>query len=758
MILNIRLTKYIASAALTGCCLLASPDALADRSKLDVSALVLLDDHLSQPEGRTEVQMMNALVSFDSRPDCDALAAAGYTVQTLFEGRGEWFAVLTMPVSELDSFTDREEVTALSMGVTARPLLNNARRVTNVNDVHAGKLGMDDPEYNIPYTGAGVLTGIVDVGIDPAHINFQDADGNLRIKRYLRMTSANITEYRTADKILAAPTDNNSQTHGTHVAGIMGGSYSGNGKFSWYDTAAQTSDGSRVGDDVANPYLGVAYGADLMLAGGSCTTSNIITAIDRIFQYAESEGQPAVVNLSLGINNDSHDGTSVTERALAALGERGIIVISAGNEADGKMSMVHTFGDDGAPMQTLLTPDADGTTFSGNFELWGPDLTELDVKLIVVDALTGEILYSCDCNQASDQWAGLATATYQNSYFERPAVFTNNFTGSLRVLTHAGSSNPDRRQYYINATGLGYSRANSSKSIRVGLSVSAPAGTRVWLYGDSACPFDDGKLKGFRSGDGEASINTMCCAANVLSVGSYCTNRSIVTVDNQRYYYSSSTLNDISPFSSYGELIDGRKLPHICAPGAAIGSSMSGPYAAAHSDPVVGMVQVKTKKHYWTEMQGTSMSAPFMAGVVALWLEADPTLTIDDIIDILSKTALRDARVKTSKRPVQWGYGKVNALAGLKEVLTRRIESGVTDVSVDETSNPLLLDSTGDGWQAFMAGEDVELLLCDLHGRTLSRVQGRGSATLTTAGVTPGLYLLRATGGSRSVTRKIAVN
>ncbi len=76
--------------------------------------------------------------------------------------------------------------------------------------------------------------------------------------------------------------------------------------------------------------------------------------------------------------------------------------------------------------------------------------------------------------------------------------------------------------------------------------------------------------------------------------------------------------------------------------------------------------------------QGTSMSCPFVAGVVALMLEANPELTPVQIRDILIATA-------GSRSGTQWGAGKVNAEEALRKVLIDYPSS--VDTTVAETSD-----------------------------------------------------------------------
>jgi serine protease AprX len=70
---------------------------------------------------------------------------------------------------------------------------------------------------------------------------------------------------------------------------------------------------------------------------------------------------------------------------------------------------------------------------------------------------------------------------------------------------------------------------------------------------------------------------------------------------------------------------------------------------------------------FYTQISGTSMATPYIAGVVALLLDADPTLSPDQIRDILTSTA--------SKMPgrEEWevGAGFVNAYAAVDKVFNR---------------------------------------------------------------------------------------
>jgi serine protease AprX len=70
---------------------------------------------------------------------------------------------------------------------------------------------------------------------------------------------------------------------------------------------------------------------------------------------------------------------------------------------------------------------------------------------------------------------------------------------------------------------------------------------------------------------------------------------------------------------------------------------------------------------FYTQISGTSMATPFAAGVAALMLDADPTLTPDDIKQILTDTATR----MPGYEDYEVGAGYINAFAAVDKVYNR---------------------------------------------------------------------------------------
>jgi subtilisin family serine protease len=106
-----------------------------------------------------------------------------------------------------------------------------------------------------------------------------------------------------------------------------------------------------------------------------------------------------------------------------------------------------------------------------------------------------------------------------------------------------------------------------------------------------------------------------------------------------------------SSSSSRGRTRDGRDKPEVAAPGTKILSSCA---LGGRPDGLGGVHPMRT------EMSGTSMAAPHVAGIVALLLELDPTLSAAQ----LRKALLASANPPNGVSPfdVAWGYGRVDAV------------------------------------------------------------------------------------------------
>jgi serine protease AprX len=82
---------------------------------------------------------------------------------------------------------------------------------------------------------------------------------------------------------------------------------------------------------------------------------------------------------------------------------------------------------------------------------------------------------------------------------------------------------------------------------------------------------------------------------------------------------------------------------------------------------------------FYTQISGTSMATPFVAGVAALLLDADPTLTPDQVKEIITQTASQ----MPGFEDYEVGAGYINAYAAVDKVFNRGKKYGSYTATVD---------------------------------------------------------------------------
>ncbi len=175
--------------------------------------------------------------------------------------------------------------------------------------------------------------------------------------------------------------------------------------------------------------------------------------------------------------------------------------------------------------------------------------------------------------------------------------------------------------------------------------------------------------KDFTAGSDICSVSDESTFPTVISVGSYCSSKYWYGGTNSGYrqsWTSDGVYGQVSSFSSYqpegyGPL--GIKLPWITAPGEVILSAYNSGYSANSSY----YYAYGTNKALGA-MSGTSQAAPCVAGITALWLQANPTLTPDKVKTVMKETAITDSYTSGTYAS-HFGNGKIDALAGVKYIL-----------------------------------------------------------------------------------------
>lgn len=692
--------------------------------------------------------------------DVADLEALGYEV--LFTRDN--MAIVLMNASEMMSAANLESVKAISLGYEARPMLFQAKQTTNADAVLSGSAEVGGKVYD----GTGVVVGLMDGGLDINHPNFLKEDGSSRAKAVYRIQGTTsdgrpgtIAKYDTPTKIAAFTTDDGNESHATHVLGCMAGSFrQGYTKVSYINptTKAVTTTETTNTEKVINntDYRGAAPGADIIACCGTYGGANIATAAELVWTYAKAHNQPAVMNYSLGHNYGPHDGTDSQSQYLAKVGEDMIICVSAGNEGGQKISLHHDFTASAPEIKTFA--GASQST-SGMIDIWGFDATKLKVTFQAYNKLTNKVDFSFPISEPTEGDGIWLTGNYYNvSTYIHDDAFDSAF-GSRSALIVNAKVDPFNNRWNVNMS-LQLSGGNSN--YLPAIVVEGPAGKSVDIFAQGSCLLLSNNIAGFTAGNDKCSINGIATANNVVAVGAFQSTNRIPSWGGAMVFGGS--VGQIASFSSYGTDFNGRQLPHVAGPGMGIISSLNSYWTAKQASDTeaayavssgTGLVSTDKRDYYWGQMSGTSMSSPFVAGVIATWLQADPNLTYDKVIDCINATSTKDRQ--TERAPEKFGAGRIDALAGLKWVLNN--SSGIDDVAVE--SSDFVVTALGSREiEVFAAGATgLNVQLYNMSGMLVAQTSASGdTATLEASQATAGVYILRSTTTSgRTDARKVVL-
>ncbi|MDE7024431.1 MAG: S8 family peptidase [Paramuribaculum sp.] len=723
------------------------------QNKLNMQGSALLEEYQAQRAQRIRTiglkaveaepsPLQGAIVVLNSGETSESLRQKGFEVQSDLGS----IVTVSLPMDSVQTLLDMPQVKSVSMGGKKRLLMNNARNASKVTEAHSGiSLGNTTAKYD----GSGVIVGLMDGGMEPNHVNFLNEDGTSRVKRLWVYDSYSTTpqSYTTESAIKNFTTEDRTETHGTHVAGIMAGSYNRTGKY--YSSSNATTGNI--------PYYGVATGADIAISCGDLTDEAIIDGVERIIEYAEQQGQPAAVNLSLGSNYGPHDGSDAFSQALDALGERAIICVAAGNEGEDNITIEKNFNSDNDELKTFVYfNNAYGYNgIYGILDIWGSDDIPLTVTISAYKTSTKTL-------------TTLATFSgRKNTTISRSTNSTAISSGTMTVSAGVDANN-DRYNVYAECNTL-----KLASGYRLVISVKGQPGQKANLYFEGNSTFcaspsgpNGAAVSGYTNGSPDQSINSMACGDNILSVGAYVSSTSWYTPEGKMGYNPGSGFNNgaIAPYSSYGTRFQGDKLPHVCAPGSAIISSYSRYYVSycnsnygyddyGTTSAMTATATNGTATDYWGEMDGTSMATPFMTGVAALWLQADPSLTISDIKKVVNQSSTTDSYTNSTR----WGAGKVNAAEGLRTILANlasigSVEHELTSDNINMTADHGSLKITAPGASALKAE------VYSINGIKTVEAHASGDIlTVDTQRLARGLYVVRVTSPTGSVIKKITL-
>ncbi|WP_378961917.1 S8 family peptidase [Mediterraneibacter gnavus] len=287
------------------------------------------------------------------------------------------YAILTVPESRIEQLTRVPQIEYIEKPKRLFFEAANGKRASCILPVQAAPLKL---------YGKGILTAVIDSGIDYSHPDFRNTDGSTRIRALWDQSIVGNppegyflgTEY-TQDQINAAlqePTKVRQEQvvpsrdvsgHGTSVAAIA----AGNGRGS-----------------VGGIYAGVAPESELLIVKlgnprreGFPRTTELMQGVDYVLRKALEYRMPVAINISFGNTYGSHEGTSLLERYLDDMANywKSVICVGSGNEGT---SAGHTSGVLKEREEQRVELGVQQREPALNVQLWKSYVDEVDISVI----------------------------------------------------------------------------------------------------------------------------------------------------------------------------------------------------------------------------------------------------------------------------------------------------------------------------------------------------------------------------------------
>lgn len=529
-------------------------------------------------------------------------------------------------------------------------VMNDTMRVkNNIDSIHQAYAPL-----SLPYTGAGVICGIIDTGVDGAHPDLRNADGSTRILAFWDQTAVNhptntpVYGYgQVYDSSMINANfglANDPGAHGTTVAGCASGNANATGH-----------------------HKGVAPQSHVLVVKNNLYAINwlatISDAVDWMYHVGDSLNMPVVINVSLGTYDGSHDGRDPDSRFIDSLirAKRGrLMVAAAGNSGNSAL-----YGN--YHLRTNVNSDTSFTWVTYNpssalgygavfFEAYA-DTADLNQVQFAVGADATSPVYNfrgrTDFHNVQECIGTILSDTIRNG----PNILgIVDFYAQIihdTYLLQVHLQQPDSNAYLFRmmSTGQGAFDVWSASWMGTSALVEAPIPT-VAQFPDIAHYVSPDSAKVIVSG--------FQCLETVVTVANYAGANAYLDYNNnlQTFPYS---VQQISVNSSRGPTRDNRQKPDIAATGDVTMSA--GPLSNLAWMRINEPFKVSADSMHMRN-GGTSMASPVIAGIGALMLEKCPNLRWDEFLQAITTTAKSDGF--TSVVPnITWGYGKVDAFRAL---------------------------------------------------------------------------------------------
>lgn len=574
---------------------------------------------------------------------------------------GHWGNIYAaaVPKTELAALSLRPEVTRIESGRICEAQTDTSAIITRSDVLRT------PTQSRSAYTGRGVVVGVMDIGFDLTNPTFYSRDlGTYRIRSFWDMLDLETPQsplggetinglelpigkaYTTRAELLskACSSDSRLQYHGTHTASTAAGS--------GYDS----------------PYMGMAPDADICLVSNAVSDDKELVpdslwnlygpAIDLlgfeyIFRYADKVGKPCVISFSEGSHEDLLGESKLYSTVLDSLVRPGrLICAAAGNQSLYGTYMHKPVGQE--RIASLIQPTGKKTYVmlrsTGNFRvrldfIKSPTEKHLSYEMPLEDILATEDSLLVDTITAGELTIELQFRCYQSCY------------------------DPEKLATDVNLTKLG---AGNILSLQLGICIEGEE-AEVEAFQELGFFTKKPEYPEYQDAVSTHNVHYPGCDPSVICVGATSYKTGFYNCDGEWMDYDRGRDGEVAIYSSKGPTLAGNIKPDVVAPGTNIVAGFNSYYSEMNpgdymTDYDVARFTFNGRNYAWSSQRGTSMACPIVAGIIAQWMEAVPTLTREQVIEVFEATCRHHDPTLTYPNNL-YGFGEIDAEAGLEYLM-----------------------------------------------------------------------------------------
>ena len=566
-----------------------------------------------------------------------------------------------VPKRELAALSLRKEVLRIENGRVCDALTDTSAIITH-SDV------LRYPTSSRPaYTGRGVVVGLMDIGFDLTNPTFYSRDlGTYRIRSFWDMLDFEGqgsmvngqcsmvnglelpigTAYTSSMDVLrkACSSDSRLQFHGTHTASTA------------------------VGSGYDSPYIGTAPDADICLVSNAVSDDKELVpdslwdfygwaldllGFEYIFRYADKVGKPCVISFSEGSHEDLWGEAKLYSTVLDSLVRPGrIICTAAGNQSYRGTYMHKPYGKE--HVAALIQPSGNTTYMmlrsKGDFHILldfmaSPTQTHLNYDMPIEDVLATEDSLLIDTITAGSLSLELSFGSYACCY------------DSTQLATDV----------VIRKIGKGH-----ISNIQMGIGITGEE-SEVEVFQEIGYLSNNPNYPDYQDALSTHNIFFPASDPSVICVGATAYKTGFYNFDGIWKKEDWGKGGEVAEYSSRGPTLAGIIKPDVLAPGTNIVAAFNSFHNELSpdfntSDLDVSRYTFRGREYAWGMQTGTSMSCPMVAGIIAQWMEAVPTLTREQVMEVFEATCHRHDPSLTYPNN-DYGYGEIDAEAGLNYLM-----------------------------------------------------------------------------------------